>query len=163
MSACTNTYDNSSIVGETVIIKTAPHFRIKNERDILRKFQPRTPYLRPLVDEIIAPRGPRGIVLKHLEDDLQTASAARKLNGREIRYISKRVLNALKVLHESGYVHTGQDQVVINLEIASFSRENFLQISKWITFLSTMLQVRIVPMGNVLPTSNLQTSRVQCT
>jgi serine/threonine protein kinase len=90
-----------------VIIKTARHFRISNERDILRKFQSKTPHLRPLVDDIIEPQDPPAIVLKHLEDDLQTASAAKKLSGKDIKYISRRVLQALSVLHEEGYVHTG--------------------------------------------------------
>lgn len=90
-----------------MIIKSARHFRIANERDILRKFQSKTPHLRPLVDDIIEPQNPPTIVLKHLEDDLQTASAAKKLNGKEIKYVSRRVLQALSVLHEEGYVHTG--------------------------------------------------------
>lgn len=47
-------------------------------------------------------------MLKHLEDDLQSASAAKKLSGREIKYVSRSVLRALDVLHEDGYVHTGQ-------------------------------------------------------
>ncbi|KKK18560.1 hypothetical protein ARAM_006260 [Aspergillus rambellii] len=98
----------STQIGETVIIKTARHFRITKERDVLRKFQPRTPYLRPLLDEIMEPPAPLAIVLKHLEDDLQTASATRKLNGRDIKYVSKMVLEALKVLHEDGYSGNGQ-------------------------------------------------------
>jgi serine/threonine protein kinase len=62
-----------------------------------------------LIDEIVDPVAPPAIVLKHLEDDLLTASGAKKLSGREIRYVSKRILEALKVLHEDGYVHTGRD------------------------------------------------------
>lgn len=87
----------SSNAGEAVIIKAARHFRITNERDILRKFQPRTPHLRRLVDEILEPADPTAIVLKYFRDDLMTASTAKKLNGKEIRYVSKRVLEALKV------------------------------------------------------------------
>lgn len=98
---------NSDKSGQTVIIKAARHFRIMNERDVLRKFQDRTPHLRPLVDEITEPLSPPAIVLKHLEDDLWAASGSKKLSGREIRYVSKRILEALKVLHDDGYVHTG--------------------------------------------------------
>lgn len=101
-------FNNSNQVGESVIIKSARHFRISNERDVLRKFQSNTPHLRPLVDDIIEPQDPPAIVLKHLEDDLQSASAARKLSKREIKYVSRSVLQALNVLHEDGYVHTGQ-------------------------------------------------------
>jgi serine/threonine protein kinase len=94
-------------VGHTVVIKSARHFRIANERDILRKFQSKTPYLRPLIDEIVEPADPPAIVLKHLETNLLAASNSKKLTGREIKYVSKGVLEALKVLHEDGYVHTG--------------------------------------------------------
>ncbi|KAJ9192486.1 hypothetical protein DTO164E3_8315 [Paecilomyces variotii] len=102
--------------GQTVIIKAARHFRIMNERDVLRKFQDRTPHLRPLVDEITEPLSPPAIVLKHLEDDLWAASGSKKLSGREIRYVSKRILEALKVLHDDGYVHTDikMDNVLVN-------------------------------------------------
>jgi hypothetical protein len=65
------------------------------ESDILRKIQPRTPHLRPLVDKIIEPPDPPAIVLKYLQHDLMSASAAKRLNGKEIRYVSKRVLEAL--------------------------------------------------------------------
>ncbi|KAF3404785.1 hypothetical protein DPV78_002497 [Talaromyces pinophilus] len=103
---------SSSNAGETVIIKAARHFRITNERDILRKFQRKTPHLRPLIDEIIEPADPPAIVLKHLQDDLMSASATKRLNGKQIRYVSKRVLKALKSLHEDGYVHAGQYQIL---------------------------------------------------
>lgn len=65
--------------------------------------------MRPLVDDIIEPQDPPAIILKHLEDDLRTASAAKKLNEREVKYVSKKILHALNVLHEEGYVHTGLD------------------------------------------------------
>lgn len=65
-----------------------------------------------MVDEILEPADPTAIVLKYFRDDLMTASTAKKLNGKEIRYVSKRVLEALKVLHEDGYVHTGKYQIL---------------------------------------------------
>ncbi|OJJ44254.1 hypothetical protein ASPZODRAFT_153735 [Penicilliopsis zonata CBS 506.65] len=120
----------STKAGETVIIKSTRHFRITDERDILRKFQPKTPHLRPLLDEIIEPPDPPTIVLKHLEDDLQTASAARKLNGKEIRYVSKRVLGALKVIHEDGYVHTDikMDNVLVNYDPQNSTEQRFADV-----------------------------------
>lgn len=103
---------SSSNAGQTVIIKAARHFNITNERDIGRKFQHKTPHLRPLVDEILQPADPPAIVLKYLQDDLMNTSAAKRFNGKEIRYASKRVLEALKVLHEDDYVQTGQYQIL---------------------------------------------------
>jgi serine/threonine protein kinase len=99
----------SNKIDQTVVIKSARHFRITNERDVLRTFQSKTPHLRPLIDEIVEPADPPAIVLKYLENDLLSASNAKRLSGREIRYVSKRVLETLKVLHEDGYVHTGRD------------------------------------------------------
>ena len=103
----TPTFVGSNKVGHTVVIKSARHFRIGNERDVLRSFQAKT-HLRPLIDEIVVPADPPAIVLKHLDDDLLNASNTKKLNTREIKYVSKRILEALDVLHEAGYVHTGQ-------------------------------------------------------
>jgi hypothetical protein len=42
-----------------------------------------------------------------LDDDLLNASAAERLTRFEIKYAVRRTLEALKVLHEDGYVHTG--------------------------------------------------------
>ncbi|KAL1882427.1 hypothetical protein Plec18167_002843 [Paecilomyces lecythidis] len=92
---------------QTVVIKGVKgHPRVANERDVLRRFQNRTPYIRPLIDEIEESSAPPTIVLKHLDDHLLSASAQRALNQREIRYVSKKVLEALSVLHDEGYVHT---------------------------------------------------------
>lgn len=82
---------------------------MENERDVLRRFQDRTPYLRSLLDEIGEPRDPPTIVLKYLEDPLLNASIKKTLNRKEVKYVSKRILEVLKVLHEVGYVHTGKD------------------------------------------------------
>lgn len=91
-----------------VVVKSVyDHHRIQNERDILRHFQARSPYIRPLIDEIEDPTEPTTIVLKHLDDHLLQASIKKTLNRKEIKYVSKRVLEALSVLHENGYVHTG--------------------------------------------------------
>ena len=89
------------------MIKSVRHFRLGNERDILKRFQTRTPSLRPLIDEIEDPPNPPTIVLKHLDDDLLNASATQRLTKLEIKCVAKKVLEALKVLHEDGYAHTG--------------------------------------------------------
>jgi len=89
------------------VIKSVRHFRLENERDVLKRFQTRTSSLRPLIDEIEDPPDPPALVLKHLDDDLLNASATQRLTGLEVKHVAKKVLEALKVLHEDGYVHTG--------------------------------------------------------
>jgi serine/threonine protein kinase len=61
-----------------------------------------------LIDEIEEPSDPTTIVLKYLEDHLLNASIKKTLNRRELKYVSRCILEALKVLHEEGYVHTGK-------------------------------------------------------
>ncbi|KAJ0413763.1 serine/threonine protein kinase [Aspergillus carlsbadensis] len=91
---------------ETVIVKGVQnHPRVKNERDILKHFQGKTAYLRPLLDEIEDPPEPTIIVLKHFEGDLLQATKARPLNRKELKFVSRRILGALNSLHEGGYVH----------------------------------------------------------
>ena len=85
------------------------HPRVENERDVLKRFQHRTPYLRPLIDEIDETSVPVTIALKHLQGDLQSASVERTLNRKELKHVSRCVLEALKTLHEDGFVHTGMN------------------------------------------------------
>jgi len=89
------------------VIKSVRHFRLQNERDILRRFQSRTSFLRPLIDEIYDPPDPPALVLKHLDDDLLNASAAQRLTRLEIKLVTRKVLEVLEILHNDGYVHTG--------------------------------------------------------
>ncbi|KAK6579505.1 hypothetical protein PZA11_008011 [Diplocarpon coronariae] len=106
-----------NLAGETVVIKSVRgHPRVENERDILKRFQARTPYLRPLIDEITEPPDPPTIVLQYLEDHLLNASRKKTLNRRELKYVSRRVLEALKVLHQEGFVHTDvkPDNILVN-------------------------------------------------
>ena len=56
---------------QQVVIKSV---RVENERNVLRRFQERTPYLRPLTDDIEEPSEPITIVLRYLDDTLQNAS-----------------------------------------------------------------------------------------
>ncbi|KAE9973522.1 hypothetical protein EG327_009040 [Venturia inaequalis] len=108
-------FAKNALSQEQVVIKSVlNHPRVRHERDILRRFQGRTPYLRPILDEIQDPADT--IVLKYLDDDLQSASNRQKLSPRELRYVSKKVLQALSVLHEDGFVHTDVklDNILVN-------------------------------------------------
>lgn len=64
-----------------------------------------------MVDEIEDPSDPPAIVLKHLDDDVLHASSTRRFTTTEIKYIAKKVLQALEVLYEDGFVHTGKKNV----------------------------------------------------
>ncbi|KAJ9233868.1 hypothetical protein DTO169E5_6853 [Paecilomyces variotii] len=102
---------------DRVIIKGVHgHPRVENERDVLKRFQDKISSLRPLIDEIEEPSQPPTIVLKYLDDHLLNASINKPLNRKELKYISKRILQALLVLHEGGYVHTDvkPDNIFVN-------------------------------------------------
>lgn len=74
----------------------------------VKHYQNRTRYLRPIVDEIKESAHPPTIVLRHTDDHLLSASVKAPLNRREIRLVSRSILEALKVLHSDRYVHTGK-------------------------------------------------------
>ncbi|KAF8864050.1 kinase-like protein [Acephala macrosclerotiorum] len=95
-----------------VIIKSAPKYRLDNERDVLKHFHAR-PGIRQLLDET---QDPPSLVLKHLDDNLLTASNSKRLEKPEIKFIAKRILEALQAFHEDGYVHTDvkPDNILIN-------------------------------------------------
>lgn len=88
---------------QDVIVKTAPDFLFRNERDILQRFQ-NTSTLRRLIDEV---QDPPLLVLEHLDSNLLMESATKKLQSSEVKCVTKAVLQALAALHEEGIVHTG--------------------------------------------------------
>jgi serine/threonine protein kinase len=83
-------------------------WQLRNESALLKRFQYRTPNIRPIIDEVEGTSELLAIVLKHLDDDMLRASNARRLRRKEVKYVAKGVLDALKVLHEGGYAHTGE-------------------------------------------------------
>jgi len=93
------------------------HPRVETERDALKRLQHQTPFLRPLVDEIKEPSEPTTIALRYLESDLLTETIKKPLNRKELKYVCRRVLEALKVIHEEDLVHTDVklDNVFVNL------------------------------------------------
>ncbi|RMZ83053.1 hypothetical protein DV738_g1432, partial [Chaetothyriales sp. CBS 135597] len=112
-----------------VVVKSVEgHWRLHNERDILKRFQDRTPHLRPLLDEIEEPAEPPAIVLKHLDDDLTRASRKKPLTRQEIKYVARGVLEALKVFHEDGYVHTDIKPSNILINYATTGDRRFSEV-----------------------------------
>ncbi|KAF1841374.1 kinase-like protein [Cucurbitaria berberidis CBS 394.84] len=107
-----NVWTASGTDAGTVIIKTAPVKRLKNEREILDIFQG-CPHIRPLLDQT---EEPSALVLKFLQDNLLKASNTRKLDKPEIKFVARGVLEALNVFHQAGYVHTDikPDNILVN-------------------------------------------------
>jgi hypothetical protein len=77
---------------------------VANERDDLKRFSGRSPYIRPLLDKNTEPSEPTTMVLRYLESHLLRASIKRTPNRKELKYVSRRVLEALQVVHREGYV-----------------------------------------------------------
>lgn len=75
---------------------------------MLKVFTPRSKHIRPLLDEIVDPAEPTSIVLSHLQSTLLHASNRQKLSRTELKYVCRRVLEALAVMHSEGYVHVGK-------------------------------------------------------
>lgn len=84
-------------VEETVVIKAVRgHPRVEIERGFLASIRGRSPHIRPLVDTVIEPPSPVTIVLKHLEDNLLNASAKKTLNHKELKFVSRGILEAFE-------------------------------------------------------------------
>jgi serine/threonine protein kinase len=101
LTACSYSSNQNN---DNVIFKSVRHFRLKNELDVLRRFQSKTRYIRPLLDEI---EEPPAIILRYLEDYLLQSSSRKRLSRPEVKFVARRVLQALDVLHSDGFVHTG--------------------------------------------------------
>ncbi|KAG4431421.1 hypothetical protein IFR05_013090 [Cadophora sp. M221] len=117
---------------ENVVIKGVQgHPRVENERNVLKRFQDRNPYLRPLIDEIEEPSDPPTIVLKYLEDHLLNASIKKTLNRKELKYVSRRILEALKVLHELiGLIYGGNFNLFRPRNVSPDHEEYGLEVRK---------------------------------
>ncbi|KJX93686.1 serine/threonine protein kinase [Zymoseptoria brevis] len=91
---------------QQVIVKYADHWRIRNERDVLLRFQARTPHIRPLLDHVEDESGNLILILKFLAEDALHTLGDRQFTRAEVKYIGRSVLEALKTLHADGFVHT---------------------------------------------------------
>ena len=93
---------------DNVIVKTAPEaWQLQNESGVLKAYQDKTPHLRRLIDEVEGTEGPQALVLEHLDDDMLNFCTAEKLSSKELKQVARSALEALKILHEGGDVHTG--------------------------------------------------------
>ncbi|KAK1983370.1 hypothetical protein LZ30DRAFT_816902 [Colletotrichum cereale] len=104
--------------GKCIVKCIRGHWRLENEVSILRKYQATSPLFRPLEDEIVNPADPPSIILKYLDSDLRAESNRQRLSRSDIKKVAKSVLEALRILHRDGMVHTVDiklDNIFVNL------------------------------------------------
>ncbi|KAK0750750.1 kinase-like domain-containing protein [Schizothecium vesticola] len=79
-------YPARNLSGDKCIVKSIRgHWRLRNEADVLRRYQPETPILRPLIDDIHDPADPPSIALRYLDSDALTESDKKRLSRPEIK------------------------------------------------------------------------------
>ena len=87
-----------------MVIKRAPPHLLSIEREILEIVQNHS-CIRQMIDEI---ESPSSLVLEYLDDNLLDVCSRKRLEGSDIKVVARTVLEALAVLHENGFVHTGE-------------------------------------------------------
>jgi serine/threonine protein kinase len=112
----TSTNDRNHVQQLVIVKSVLNHPRVANERDVLARFTGQSPYVRPMVDEIVEPAEPVTIVLRHLDSTLLRASIEKTLTRKELKYVSRRILDVLRVMHSEGFVHADikPDNVMVN-------------------------------------------------
>lgn len=86
-----------------VIVKMAPQGRLENEVNVLKHFRS-CPHIRHVLDET---ETPPSLILQYLDDNLLHASSVKTLESSDVKFVAKRVLQAIQALHKDGYTHTG--------------------------------------------------------
>jgi len=86
-----------------VVIKRATAHLLSIEREILGIVRNHT-CIRQIIDSI---ERPSSLVLEYLDDNLLDISSRKGLEGSDVKFVARTVLEALAVLHENGFVHTG--------------------------------------------------------
>ena len=87
-----------------MVIKRAPPHLLNIEREVLRTVQNHT-CIRQMIDNI---ESPSSLVLEYLDDNLLDVCSRKRLQGLDVKIVARIVLEALAVLHENDFVHTGQ-------------------------------------------------------
>lgn len=73
------------------------------EREVLEIVRDRT-CIRQMIDNI---ESPPSLVFEYLDDNLLDVCSRKRLEGSDAKVVARTVLEALAVLHEDGFVHTG--------------------------------------------------------
>lgn len=86
-----------------VVKRALPHL-LSIERRTLEAVTNHTCF-RQMVDSI---ESPASLVLEYLDDNILDVCSRKRLESPDVKVVARTVLEALAVLHENGFVHTGQ-------------------------------------------------------
>ena len=87
-----------------MVIKRAPPHLLSIEREVLEIVKNRT-CIRQMIDNI---ENPSSLVLEYLDDNLLDVCSRKRLESSDLKVVARTVLEALALLHENGFVHTGR-------------------------------------------------------
>lgn len=87
-----------------MVIKRAPPHLLSIEREVLGTVQNHISF-RQMIDNV---KNPSSLVLEYLDDNLLDVSRQKRLEGSDVKVVARTVLEALALLHENGFVHTGK-------------------------------------------------------
>jgi casein kinase II subunit alpha len=87
-----------------VVIKRAPPHLLKIQREILQMVKNHM-CVRQMIDII---ESDSSLVLEYLDNNLLDVCNRKRLESSEVKFVARTILEALAVLHEKGFVHTGQ-------------------------------------------------------
>jgi serine/threonine protein kinase len=73
------------------------------ERKVLEIVRDHT-CIRQMIDDI---ESPPSLVLEYLDDNLLDVCSRKRLEGSDVKVVARTVLEALALLHDDGFVHTG--------------------------------------------------------
>ena len=85
------------------MIKRSIEGLLINEQRGLERFR-NCSAIRPMVDIV---EEPKSLILQYLDDHLLDVSRKKRLEGSDLKFVARRILEALAVIHDAGYVHTG--------------------------------------------------------
>ena len=88
-------------------------------------------------------------MLKHLEDHLLNASITKNLNRKEVKYVSRRILEALNVLHADGFVHTGRGNPFFPGNLAKSTIEDVKPDNVFVNFREGDIRFSDVQLGDL--------------
>ncbi|KAI1123823.1 serine/threonine protein kinase [Nemania abortiva] len=97
-------------------IRGPPSILLRNAAENIKRYQAKTSFIRPLIDEIQEPTEPTSIVLRHLDSHLMVESRTATLTRPEIKQVARCILESLQMLHKDGLVHTNVmlDNILVN-------------------------------------------------